>query len=393
MRFSPSSTPKTTRCRPRWLPPSTRSPAWSTRWSTGSERAVVSSTSARARRAGSACSTRPSARRPTARRPRWCRASSPAAAKPSRTRSRAPRTTRAPVAGRSTSGGLGPADVLVGITASGQAPYVIGAMKRARERGATVAALSCNKGSRTFEHADHAILVDVGPEIVSGSTRMKSGTAQKLVLNMITTAAMIRMGKVYNNLMVDLRPVNSKLIRRSQAPDPPRHRLRGGGGRARLRGVGPQAQDRHRHGAAWIEPRRGRPAPRSERRQDRSRGGEVQGRSKMKVTALLVLALALATGASFGGPVGGQVRHAGGRAHDHLCGPRHAHAADRLDGDPRRPGEPLRRLREDAQGGPDPRTLTSTATTSTPRPSRRSARPGPRSSPAPTRPPRSTARG
>ncbi len=111
---------------------------------------------------------------------------------------------------------LGPADVLVGITASGQAPYVIGAMKRARERGAVVAALSCNRGSRTFAHADHAILVDVGPEIVSGSTRMKSGTAAKLVLNMITTAAMIRMGKVYNNLMVDLTPVNSKLVRRSQ---------------------------------------------------------------------------------------------------------------------------------------------------------------------------------
>lgn len=111
---------------------------------------------------------------------------------------------------------LGPRDVLVGVTASGQAPYVIGAMKRARERGATVAALSCNRGSRTFEHADHAILVDVGPEIVSGSTRMKSGTAAKLVLNMITTAAMIRMGKVYNNLMVDLRPVNRKLVRRSQ---------------------------------------------------------------------------------------------------------------------------------------------------------------------------------
>ena len=112
--------------------------------------------------------------------------------------------------------GLAAGDVLVGITASGQAPFVIGAMKRARERGATVAALSCNRGSRTFEHADHVIFVDVGPEIVSGATRMKSGTAQKLVLNMISTAAMIRLGKVYNNLMVDLRPVNSKLVRRSQ---------------------------------------------------------------------------------------------------------------------------------------------------------------------------------
>jgi N-acetylmuramic acid 6-phosphate etherase len=112
--------------------------------------------------------------------------------------------------------GVGASDVVVGVTASGQAPFVIGAMKRARERGAVVAALSCNKGSRTFAHADHLLFVDVGPEIVSGSTRMKSGTAQKLVLNMISTAAMIRLGKVYNNLMVDLRPVNSKLVRRSQ---------------------------------------------------------------------------------------------------------------------------------------------------------------------------------
>jgi N-acetylmuramic acid 6-phosphate etherase len=111
--------------------------------------------------------------------------------------------------------GVGAGDVLVGITASGQAPFVIGAMKRARARGAVVAALSCNRGSRTFAHADHVLLVEVGPEIVSGSTRMKAGTAQKLVLNMISTAAMIRLGKVYNNLMVDLRPVNSKLVRRS----------------------------------------------------------------------------------------------------------------------------------------------------------------------------------
>ena len=107
-------------------------------------------------------------------------------------------------------------DVLIGITASGQAPYVIGAMRRARERGAAVVALSCNRGSRTFEHADLRIHVDVGPEIVAGSTRMKAGTAQKLVLNMITTAAMIRLGKVYNNLMVDLRPVNNKLVIRSK---------------------------------------------------------------------------------------------------------------------------------------------------------------------------------
>ena len=106
-------------------------------------------------------------------------------------------------------------DVLLGITASGQAPFVLGAMKYARSLGAGVGALGCNRRSRIFEFAEYPIFVNVGPEIVTGSTRMKSGTAQKLVLNMITTTAMIRMGKVYNNLMVDLQPVNKKLILRS----------------------------------------------------------------------------------------------------------------------------------------------------------------------------------
>lgn len=107
-------------------------------------------------------------------------------------------------------------DVLIGITASGQAPFVIGAMKGAREIGADVVALSCNEKSKTFNHADYIIHINVGPEIITGSTRMKSGTAQKLVLNMITTASMIKMGKVYNNLMVDLVPVNNKLVQRSK---------------------------------------------------------------------------------------------------------------------------------------------------------------------------------
>jgi N-acetylmuramic acid 6-phosphate etherase len=112
--------------------------------------------------------------------------------------------------------GMNARDVLIGITASGHAPYVIGAMKRARELGAAVVALSCNKNSKTFGYADHRLFIDVGPEIVAGSTRMKSGTAQKLVLNMITTAAMIKLGKVFNNLMVDLMPVNNKLVVRSK---------------------------------------------------------------------------------------------------------------------------------------------------------------------------------
>ncbi len=107
-------------------------------------------------------------------------------------------------------------DVLVGITASGAAPYVLGAMEYARNLGAVVAAISCNRQSRTFDIARHKILLEVGPEVITGSTRMKAGTAQKLVLNMITTSSMIRIGKVYGNLMVDLMPVNRKLIGRSK---------------------------------------------------------------------------------------------------------------------------------------------------------------------------------
>ncbi len=112
--------------------------------------------------------------------------------------------------------GFGPKDVLVGITASGQAPYVLGAMAHARDKGAVVAAISCNKGSKTFGLAKYQIYLAVGPEVITGSTRMKAGTAQKLALNMITTGAMVRVGKVYRNLMVDLAPVNKKLVERSK---------------------------------------------------------------------------------------------------------------------------------------------------------------------------------
>ena len=107
-------------------------------------------------------------------------------------------------------------DVLVGITASGSAPYVLGAMQYAREQGAVVGAISCNRESKTFTLAHHRILLEVGPEVITGSTRMKAGTAQKLVLNMLTTTSMIRIGKVYGNLMVDLMPVNRKLVDRSK---------------------------------------------------------------------------------------------------------------------------------------------------------------------------------
>lgn len=107
-------------------------------------------------------------------------------------------------------------DVLIGITASGQASYVIGGMRYAQSIGACVGAISCNKTSKVFDYASHSIYLPVGPEIITGSTRMKSGTAQKLVLNMITTTAMIRIGKVYNNLMVDLMPLNAKLVDRAK---------------------------------------------------------------------------------------------------------------------------------------------------------------------------------
>lgn len=112
--------------------------------------------------------------------------------------------------------GFSSRDVVVGITASGSAPYVLGALAYARSLGAKVGAISCNKGSKTFDYAHNKMLVEVGPEVITGSTRMKAGTAQKLVLNMLTTASMIRFGKVYGNLMVDLTPVNRKLVERSK---------------------------------------------------------------------------------------------------------------------------------------------------------------------------------
>ncbi|GLY61278.1 N-acetylmuramic acid-6-phosphate etherase [Pectobacterium brasiliense] len=105
-------------------------------------------------------------------------------------------------------------DVLVGISASGRTPYVLGAMAYATTLGATVAAISCNPNSEMSQVADIAIEPLVGAEVVTGSTRMKAGTAQKLVLNMISTGAMIRCGKVFGNLMVDVEATNAKLLQR-----------------------------------------------------------------------------------------------------------------------------------------------------------------------------------
>jgi N-acetylmuramic acid 6-phosphate etherase len=112
---------------------------------------------------------------------------------------------------------VGPNDVVVGIAASGTTPYVRAALSRAQTLGARTALVSMSEPSRLLrETCDVCVVVPVGPEIVTGSTRMKSGTATKLVLNTLTTGAMIRLGKIYGNLMVDLRAWNDKLVDRSQ---------------------------------------------------------------------------------------------------------------------------------------------------------------------------------
>ncbi len=106
-------------------------------------------------------------------------------------------------------------DVVVGITASGSTPFVLGAIRRAKSIGAGTIGITTNQNSRIEEACDICIAPNVGPEVVAGSTRLKSGTAQKLVLNMLTTGVMIKLGKVYNNLMVDLKASNVKLHDRS----------------------------------------------------------------------------------------------------------------------------------------------------------------------------------
>lgn len=107
-------------------------------------------------------------------------------------------------------------DTVVGIAASGRTPYVIGGLKYAREIGCRTVAVTCSPGSEMEKNADLTICAQAGPEVIMGSTRMKAGTAQKLILNMLTTASMIRTGKVYSNLMVDVQATNSKLIERGK---------------------------------------------------------------------------------------------------------------------------------------------------------------------------------
>ena len=112
---------------------------------------------------------------------------------------------------------VGPRDVVVGLTASGRTPYTLAALSYARSRRATTVAVTCNPGSPATRAARIAIVPATGPEVVAGSTRMKAALAQKMVLHMISTAAMVRVGRVYRNYMVEVRPTNKKLIERARS--------------------------------------------------------------------------------------------------------------------------------------------------------------------------------
>jgi N-acetylmuramic acid 6-phosphate etherase len=111
---------------------------------------------------------------------------------------------------------VGARDVVLGVSASGTTPYTLGALARAREAGALTIGLACVNDSQLGRAAGLAIQVDVGPEVIRGSTRMKAGTAQKLVLNTISTVAMVKLGKTFGDLMVDVQPSNAKLRARAQ---------------------------------------------------------------------------------------------------------------------------------------------------------------------------------
>jgi N-acetylmuramic acid 6-phosphate etherase len=112
---------------------------------------------------------------------------------------------------------LGPLDAVVGISASGNTPYTVGAIEHAKKSGAVTIAITCNPESEMAAVAEVSIAPVVGPEVIAGSSRLKAGTAQKMVLNMISTAAMIRIGLVYGNLMSNLKATNDKLRRRAVA--------------------------------------------------------------------------------------------------------------------------------------------------------------------------------
>lgn len=112
--------------------------------------------------------------------------------------------------------GIGKGDVVIGIAASGRTPYTIGAMEEANKQGSVVGCVVCSPNSEMEGIADYPIVIEVGPEVITGSTRMKAGSAQKMVLNILSTASMIKLGKVYSNLMVDVMASNEKLRGRAK---------------------------------------------------------------------------------------------------------------------------------------------------------------------------------
>ncbi|GAA0941537.1 N-acetylmuramic acid 6-phosphate etherase [Nonomuraea longicatena] len=139
--------------------------------------------------------------------------------------------------------GVGDLDSVVGISASGRAPFVLGALGESAGRGALTVGVSCNAGAPLSAAAEHGIEVVVGPEVVTGSTRLKAGTAQKLVLNMISTISMIRLGRTYGNKMIEMSAMNSKLAGRAvrmvaditgTAPDAARAALEASDGQAKV---------------------------------------------------------------------------------------------------------------------------------------------------------------
>jgi N-acetylmuramic acid 6-phosphate etherase len=140
-----------------------------------------------------------------------------------------PRTTRPSGSRDLLARGFTGGDVLVGIAASGRTPYVLGAVAEARRLGAVTVGISCTPDSELARAVAIAITPLVGPEVVAGSTRMKAGTAQKLVLNMLSTGAFVRLGYVYGNLMVNVQPKNRKLVDRAGASSRRRHRRAGAG--------------------------------------------------------------------------------------------------------------------------------------------------------------------
>lgn len=113
--------------------------------------------------------------------------------------------------------GVGPSDVVIGVAASGTTRFTVAAVAEATRRGAVTIGIACNPGVPLLDAARHPVLADTGPEAIAGSTRMKAGTAQKVILNLFSTAVMVRLGRVYRGLMVDMRPANDKLRRRAAA--------------------------------------------------------------------------------------------------------------------------------------------------------------------------------